>query len=197
MCSDVSGSASMSTPLSDQSDESLFERVQNGDSDAFSVLYDRYDRRVYAYCLRMTGQVTLAEDTYQDVFVKVYEKRDSFGGGSFARWLFTIARTTSLNAIRDRKYNEDITEPKFEPLLNTSGGMKTDWFLKEALEKAVADLPDEFRECLVLRQYSGYSYQEISEMLGISLSLAKVRVFRAVRLLQKTLAPYIEDRHDE
>ncbi len=177
----------------DRGDEELFAMVQENDQQAFSVLYERYNRRLYSYCLRMLGSHAAAEDIFHDVFVKVYDNRQSFRGGSFVKWLFTIGRTTCLNAIRDRKHADDVNDLK--DLLVGSDSSKTgeNLFVREALRKAIAGLPPEFREVLILKQFNEYSYDEISDITGISISLAKVRVFRAIKMLQKTLAPYLRD----
>ncbi len=175
------------------SDEELFVRVQNNDTRAFSILYERYDRRLYSYCLRMLANPEAAEDIFHDVWVKVHDNRHSFKGGSFAKWLFTIGRTTCLNAIRDKKYAEDIDKMKDYLMGNDATKTGENVFIREALLKAIANLPHEFREVLEYKHFKEFSYEEISELTGITISLAKVRVFRAIKMLQKAMAPYLRD----
>jgi RNA polymerase sigma-70 factor (ECF subfamily) len=73
---------------------------------------------------------------------------------------------------------------------------QTDVFMAEIINQAIAELPVEFREALVLREYDHFSYSEIAEILGIDLSLAKVRVHRARLSLRKKLSPIVHDHYD-
>jgi RNA polymerase sigma factor (sigma-70 family) len=175
------------------SDEELFSLVQQNDQGAFSILYSRYSRNVYSYCLRMIGEEAVAKDIFHDVMITVFESRHSFKGGSFAKWLFTIARTRSLNAIRNRKRTEDITEMESWREFSETEEVEEKLFINELLHKGIARLPEELREALILRHFEDYSYAEIAEMTGISLSLAKVRVFRAIKMIQKKLSPYLRE----
>lgn len=175
------------------SDEELFSRVQENDQSAFSILYTRYARKLYRYCLKMIGDEALAKDTFHDIFVLIFDNRASFKGGSFAKWLFTIARTRSLNALRNRKHTNDITEMESYREFAEHDEEEDKLFVHDLLYKGMAKLPEDLREALVLRHFEDYSYAEIAEMTGISLSLAKVRVFRAIKLIQKTLSPYLRE----
>lgn len=167
--------------------------VQNNDQDAFSVLYNRYSRKVYSYCLRMISDEALAKDIFHDVMMAVFESRHSFKGGNFAKWLFTIARTRSLNAIRNRKHTQDITEMESWREFAETEEVEEKLFVNELLHKGIARLPEELKEALILRHFEDYSYAEIAEMTGVSLSLAKVRVFRAIKMIQKKLSPYLRE----
>jgi RNA polymerase sigma-70 factor (ECF subfamily) len=181
-----------------QTDEELFERIQGNDQQAFAILYERYNRRLYSYCLRMLSSPQKAEDVFHDVIMKMYHNKDSFHGGSFGKWIFTIARTSCLNAIRNEKYTVDVTamEEYFLVENDSRNPMDTE-LLHRSLHKAISDLPQEFREVLVLKQFNDFAYADIAEMLDISVSLAKVRVFRAIKMLQKQLSPLIQDLNDE
>ncbi len=180
------------------SDEELFEllREQN-DVQAFATLYERYAQQVYTYCLKMLGNKMEAEDLYQDIFLRMYDYRNSFHGGHFAGWLFTIARTQCLNRIRQRKNTVD------ESILNEMRfAVPPSWedtlLLREQIDQALQKLPEPFREVIILRFYQELSFAEIAEQLGISLSLAKVRNFRALKMLRQLLAPILKEyRYDE
>ena len=174
-------------------DEELFALVQKNDQDAFSVLYSRYSRKIYSYCLRMIGEEAPAKDIFHDVMIAAFENRNSFKGGSFAKWLFTIARTRSLNAIRNRKHTQDITEMESWQEFAETEEIEEKLFVNELLYKGIARLPEELKEALILRHFEDYSYAEIAEMTGVSLSLAKVRVFRAIKMIQKKLSPYLRE----
>lgn len=178
------------------SDEELFNLVKKNDERAFRTLYQRYGKKIYAYCLRIVGARTTADDVFQTVFTAVYEKRETFIDGSFSAWIFTIARNFSLKARKQQKYalskSEDLDEYS-DYLPDESDRTGDDVFVRDALRAAIASLSEEFRETIELRYFEGLSYDEIAEVLGIGISLAKIRVFRAKQQLQKILTPYITE----
>lgn len=172
-------------------DEELFAMVRdNNDEQAFRALFRRYDKRLYAYCLRALGSHDEAQDMFQTIAMAVYDKRSAFTDGSFAAWIFTIARNGCLKALRQRKQTVEITDETYVPEEDTSL-TKGDFLLKDALHRAIAELPDDYREALELKYFDDLPYEEIAATLGITLSLAKVRVFRAKKLLQTRLSPIL------
>jgi RNA polymerase sigma-70 factor, ECF subfamily len=174
-------------------DEDLFAKVRDAnDEHAYRALFRRYDRRIYAYCLRALGSHDDAQDVFQTISITVYEKRSAFTEGSFAAWLFTIARNYCLKALRGRKHTVEITDEVL-PQESRDGDYDHDFLLRNALHKAVRALPDEFREALELRYFDELSYEEIAAATTISVSLAKVRVFRAKKLLQQHLSPILDE----
>ena len=174
------------------SDEELFALVRDReDEQAFRTLYRRYDKRVYSYCLRALGNPEEAQDVFQTIAMTVFDKRRSFIDGSFAAWLFTITRNMCLKAIRSRKHNAEFDEELIPP--QESGTHSQDFLLKQALKTAIESLPDEFREALELRYFDDLSYEDIAHALNITVSLAKVRVFRAKKLITKKLSPIMDE----
>lgn len=172
------------------SDENIFALVRDhNDEQAYRALYRRYDKRIYAYCLRALGNHEEAKDVFQTVAMTVYDKRSSFTEGSYAAWLFTITRNMCLKTIRNRKNQTEFIEESFPFESAETHGQ--DFLLTEALRKAISKLSDDFREALELRYYDDLSYEEIAETLGITVALAKVRVFRAKKQLTKTLSPIL------
>jgi RNA polymerase sigma-70 factor, ECF subfamily len=157
---------------------------RQGDRVAFRFFYDMYSSGVYRFCRHIVGDEAIAQDAFQETFIKVYEHRSELRGENIKGWLFTIARRVSLNQLRAKRAQHEAYD---EALHSVEHASESDVLLKEELEKAIARLPVPFREALVLREYEGYSYQEISTILGIDLSLAKVRVHRARLLLRKEL----------
>jgi RNA polymerase sigma-70 factor (ECF subfamily) len=173
-------------------DEELFRLVrENNDEQAFRTLFRRYDKRIYAYCLRALGNHEEAEDMFQTISMTVYDKRSSFSDGSFAAWLFTIARNYCLKALRGRKHHAELNEEMMVEEVDSS--YKQDFLLRAALEKAIAQLPEEFREALELKYFDDLAYEDIAKALNIGVSLAKVRVFRAKKLLQQSLSPILNE----
>lgn len=173
-------------------DEELFALVRDGnDEEAFRTLFKRYDKRLYAYCLRALGSHEDAQDMFQTISLTVYDKRASFSDGSFAAWLFTIARNSCLKGLRQRKHTVEFTEelPPIEEAERHSG----DFLLREALHRAISELPEEFREALEMKYFDDLPYEDIASALGITVSLAKVRVFRAKKLIQQSLSSIISE----
>ncbi len=159
---------------------------------AFSELYARYAQRVFAYCLRVTGDDEDAKDIFQETFLKFYhnanskneENIDNIGG-----LLITIARHLCLNFKRNRKQLLNIDE--FNITTND-----TEYERKELLKlvsMAIELLEFEYREAFVLRQYQGLSYKEIAVITETSVSAIKNRVWRAKEMIKDILSPYLED----
>lgn len=166
--------------------------MKAGSAEAFHFLYEKYNQKIYRFCLRMLGDEETARDAFQETFIKVFEKKDSFRGDNFSSWLYTIARNTCLNYIRSQRVHDPFNEFYHAPIHS----MKEDVGLKEQIEDAINMVPIKLREAFVLREYEGSSYQEISEILNIDISLAKVRVFRARKLLRKILKPVVKELNE-
>lgn len=165
------------------------ENLRKGSAEAFQILYHKYHNRVYRFCLRMLGSEPMAKDAFQETFVKVYEKRESFKGDNFAAWLFTISRHICYNMLRAKKEHTSFDETYHQARIQKT----TDFGLKQALEEAINSLPTSLKEAFILREYEELSYQEISDVLEIDLSLAKIRVFRARKQLRLILKPIIKE----
>jgi RNA polymerase sigma-70 factor (ECF subfamily) len=174
------------------SDEQLMGEFKGGEERAFVELYNRYNRRVYAYCIRMLNSKERAEDLFQEVFIRVSRKRHRFEAGSFSAWLFAIARNLCLNALRDNVSHVDLDEVQ-DSLQTPADEAEYDSSL-EILRHAIEQLPPDLREPLVLRVYNGLSYQEIADMTQTKLATVKVRIFRAKQRLHETLSPYFLDK---
>jgi RNA polymerase sigma-70 factor, ECF subfamily len=195
------------------SDEALFLRYQQGDDRAFFAIYERYKSSIYAYCAQVLFSAGLSretvEDTFQDVFLRLVQYRDTFTGGDFKPWIFTVTRHSCLSmkrrSFRQRatidnigdgvNFEEDISSDvrqafsmSDDPLERMSAEEQTGLLLA-----AIARLPDEFREALLLSEYEGMTYDEIGKMLGASLSTIRIRIFRAKARLRKMLLPVIGD----
>ncbi len=199
------------------SDEALFLRYQEGDEAAFLMLYDRYKSSIFAYCARVLMGEGLsrdeAEDTFQDVFLRLAQYRHTFTGGDFKPWIFTITRHSCLTAKRlafrerasteyvnnSENFEEDATAEirkafshNDDPLERMSRAEQAD-----LLQKAIARLPIEFREALMMSEYDGLTYDEIGRITGTSLSTIRIRIYRAKSRLRKMLLPILGDQAGE
>ncbi len=175
------------------SDEELFALYKKkGNDKYFRELYDRYSKKVYAYCMRAVPDAEAARDVYQKTWATIVEKKESFTGGSFIAWLMVITRNNCLMAKRTMKYTDEITENT----LVADDFAKNDFKLKEILMNKIKSLPDEMAEIILLKYYDEFSYKEIADVLNIEMSLVKVRLFRAKKLLSKSLAFLKENRYE-
>lgn len=176
------------TPKYDNDDDRLLElaeKFRTGDLEAYNQLFEKYHTAIYRYCLKFLGDKELAKDAFQDTFMKMFEHRFEFKSDNFGAWLYTICRNVCLNMIRGQKKNE-----LFDEITHSNYNQNSiDVGLNEQINKALSMLPLQLKEVLVLREYNDLSYQEIADILGIELSLVKIRIHRARNLLRKILIP--------
>ncbi|GAB1430565.1 sigma-70 family RNA polymerase sigma factor [Ignavibacteria bacterium] len=171
--------------LTDKEIDEAVIALKNGIVEAFQILYRHYGQSVYRFCLRMIGDKSAAQDALQETFIRVFEHSADLRGKNFAAWTFSIARRVCLNSIRDNKRHDSFDEDSFiAPKEN-----ERDIAMQHYIGKALLSLPVQLREALILREYEGYSYQEIADIIGVDISLVKVRVHRARCALRKILAP--------
>lgn len=162
---------------------------QSGSAEAFHILYQEYNQKIYKFCLRLLNDEELARDAFQETFIKIYQKSNQFRGDNFQSWLFTIARNNCFNIMRSQREEEIFDESYHKP-----GNSKIrDIGMKDYIGKAIAKLPLLLREALILREYEEHSYKEIAEIMGVDLSLAKVRVHRARKMLKELLQPLMKE----
>lgn len=169
-------------------DEKLAAAVmafRDGDRAAFKTLYDMFSTAVYRFCRHMISDEAMAKDAFQETFIRMYEHRSELRGLNVRSWLFTISRRVCLNQLRARRASHISFDETFHAQAEFT---QPDVLLKEQIERALDQLPVALREALVLREYEGHSYLEIAAIVGIDLSLAKVRVYRARLMMRKLLA---------
>lgn len=168
--------------------DDLVARAQAGDQTAFRDLYRQHAGRVYALCLRLTGDARDAEERTQDVFVRLWDKLRSFRGDSaFSSWLHRLAVNVVFNERRTTRRRERRVMPAEDPAgLERHPGNPTEG-LNIDLERAIAELPDGAREVFVLFDIEGYGHGEIAELTGIAEGTSKAQLFRARRLLREKL----------
>lgn len=177
----------MSAPETDADVAGAVHRAQAGDADAFEIVYRAHAGRVYALCLRMTADGVAASELVQDVFVRAWEKLESFRGESaFGTWLHRLAINVVLGSRRSafRRGEEPLDEDEgAAPLAARSHQPE----LAIDLEEAIASLPPMARQVLVLHDIEGYEHAEIGALLGIAEGTCKAHCFRARRLLRERL----------
>ena len=184
--SDYSQSMAAATPAQLDDEASLISRAQASDAAAFEALYRRNVDRVYGLCLRMTGNVSEAEDCTQEAFIQAWNQLSKFRGASaFGTWLHRIAVNAVLGRMRKSRREHDriraVAELNDAPLTNADSGELRD------LSAAVNRLPEGARHVFVLYAVYGYSHEEAGSMLGIAAGTSKAQLHRARRLLAQQL----------
>ena len=182
--------------MSQPSDENLMLALRAGDQAAFEALYRRYRNRLYAFLVRYTGDPAVAQDLFQETFLRVFRDRARYEPrAAFVTWLFTIARRLSLDHVRAAGRTKEIligpptalaTIPDIEP-----GPLRAIETEEEArrLAAALAGLPEEDRAILLLSRLEGLRYVDIARVLGTSEGAVKIRAHRALLALRRILRP--------
>lgn len=184
-------------------DAEIIERFRAGDMRAFDMILQRYENRVFNFTLRMLGDYQNAREVTQDTFLRAFRYLGNYrGDGKFSTWLFTIASSTSKNAIayyriRDKYRQNVIQDPEqggpLDPLdivPDTTGAPENRFeqnTVSEMLTQAIKDLPETYRKVIVLKDVNDFSYEEISEIVGVPLGTVKSRIARARLLLREKL----------
>jgi RNA polymerase sigma-70 factor (ECF subfamily) len=175
-----------------QFDYQLARRIAGGDMLAFEELYQRYHRRVYHLCLRMTNHVAEAEDLTQEIFIHVYRKIGSFRGEStMMTWLYRVAVNKTLmhfrkNSVRRERTTEDGETP--EPLAATAKAQSHAPVLERlALERAIEQLAPGYRAVFILHDVEGYEHAEIARICGNSVGTSKSQLHKARKKLYELL----------
>ncbi len=164
----------------------LIKQAQRSDAQAFEALYRLHIDKVYGICLRMTGNVSEAEDCAQEAFIQAWNKLEKFRGESaFSTWLYRIAVNSVLGRMRKSKREQDrITAvTQSAPTTIATGDMGDMRDLSEAVDR----LPQGARHVFVLHAVYGYSHDETGDMLGIAAGTSKAQLHRAKRLLAQQL----------
>ena len=164
-------------------------RAQAGDESAFGELYREHAGRVYALCLRMAGDTVHARELVQDVFVRAWEKLDSFRGESaFSSWLHRLAVNVVLmdRRLAARRAEEALPEED-GPQHGAAAAREAPPGLRMDLEAAIAALPAMMRQVLVLHDLEGYEHGEIARLLGVAEGTSKSHLHHARRKLREAL----------
>src|ERR1043165_7313258 len=174
------------------SDLALAQSAAKGDMSAFEELYRRHHRRVYSLCLRMTQNVTEAEDLAQEAFVQLFRKIGSFRGESaFTTWLHRLTVNQVLmhfrkRSVRDEKTTEEGETPD-QAVMGTENPDRMPVVDRIALDNAIAQLPQGYRTVFVLHDLEVYEHEEIGRMLGCAVGTSKSQLHKARMKLRNLL----------
>ncbi|HEY5611525.1 MAG TPA: sigma-70 family RNA polymerase sigma factor, partial [Thermoanaerobaculia bacterium] len=176
-------------------DRALVGRILGGERERFDDLVTRYEKRIVNYVYRITHRYDEAHDLAQEIFTKVYLALDRYDPQyQFSTWIFRIAQNTAIDAVRKKalpeisltkgESDEDSRETEFaDPDASPYRDLKNKQ-LTAAIDRAVGELPADYRELIQLRHFAELSYEEIAAMKKLPLGTVKNKLFRARNLLK-------------
>lgn len=169
-------------------DEQLMEAVKHGDLQQASLLFDRYNKRLFNYLVRMTMDRDLAEDLTQNVFVRMIRYRTSYREGlKFQSWIYQVARNVfsdHYQANKNRKSTFMDIEKIGDQIPDSADGRKAEE-QEHLLQRSMALLNEEQRELLVLTRFQHLKYEQVAEMMDTTVANIKVKVHRAIGKLRE------------
>ncbi|TXR53072.1 RNA polymerase sigma factor RpoE [Reinekea thalattae] len=183
----------------------LVQRAQGGDSRAFDLLVLKYQHKVASVVAKYVSEQDIIEDLVQDSFIKAYRAIGGFrGDAGFFTWMYRIATNTAKNHLesmgRKPSYRgKDIDEvvkidtPEHLRDYDTPDNLLAKNQLDRQLQKTIADLPDDLRVAITLREFEDRSYQEISDIMDTPIGTVRSRIFRAREVIETELKHLLTD----
>ena len=180
-------------------EQRLIESAQRGDIESFNQLVRLYEARVYNLCYRMLGDSDAAADAAQDTFISAYRNLGRFRGGLFRSWLLRIATNACYDALRARKRRPSVSLQALGVADDEGGGFDLpdqgerpdDIALRRelaaAIQRGLAELPEDQRVVIILSDIQGMAYEEIAEVTGANLGTVKSRLSRGRARLRDIL----------
>ena len=195
--------------LAGMDDEDLMQAFQAGSVEAFDLLVARYKDPLAGYLYRFLGDARESEDLLQETFMRVYRNRHSYRRiARFSTWLYTIAGNLARSEYRKRRrrrvqslagvnrdeeeYEVEIPDETFRPDTHANGALQD-----EAIQRALKEIPEEFREVVVLRDIQQLAYEEIAEITGLPMGTVKSRINRGRTKLQQLLRDVYTPEEDD
>jgi RNA polymerase sigma-70 factor (ECF subfamily) len=169
-----------------ETDEQLMERFVQGDEKGISELFARHARPLHGFVRRMVGDA--ADDVVQTTFVSISRSRGRYQRGApFRPWLYAVAANAARDHLRRNRYEEHVS-PAAVPEPVAEAEPLADPGLSRVVEAALAQLPANQREAVVLHRFEGFSFRQIADLLGVSETAVKVRAHRGYERLRVLLA---------
>lgn len=186
-------------------DQQWVERAQAGDQAAYAELVAKYQRKLSRLVSRYVRDPGSVEDVVQETFIKAFRALPSFRGESaFYTWIYRIGINTAKNHLMtqgrrvstlteyDAEEAEGFAEAGQLRELATPESVLQSKQIAETVNQAMADLPDELRVAITLREIEGYSYDEIAEQMGCPIGTVRSRIFRAREAIAARLRPMLD-----
>jgi len=185
-------------------DQMLVARVQRGDKSAFDVLVLKYQHKIVKLVTRYVHDPAEALDVAQEAFIKAYRAIQGFRGESaFYTWLYRIAINTAKNHLvaegrRPLEHGVDLQDPEQYEVqarlrdVDTPERLLLTDEIQRTVEQAIAELPEDLRTAIVLREIEGLSYEEIAEAMSCPVGTVRSRIFRAREAIDAKLRPLLD-----
>jgi RNA polymerase sigma-70 factor (ECF subfamily) len=186
------------------SDQQLVAKVQQGDARAFDMLVLKYQHKILGLISRYVQDADEVQDVAQEAFIKAYRALPNFRGDSaFYTWLYRIAINTAKNHLVSRSRRPPGSDVEVEDAEYFEGGAALRDIetpeaalygaeLKEVVERAIRELPDDLRTAVTLREFDGLSYEDIAEIMNCPVGTVRSRIFRAREAIDKQVRQQVE-----
>src|SRR5688572_17127664 len=178
-------------------DEELVTRSMNGDVDSFNQLVVRWERPIYALAYRTIGREEDARDVCQETFLRAFRALKGFKGqAKFSSWLYRITLNLCRDWIRRERRQPIAQAPEGVDLVDLASEQSPSESIEDlvarkeislAVARAMADLPEDQRTAIILKEYHGLTFQEIADMLDCPLSTVKTRLYQGLSVLRRQL----------
>lgn len=188
----------------EESDLVLVKRVQRGDKSAFDLLVRKYQHRIAAVIGRFVPDYAESQDIAQEAFIRAYRAIGNFrGDAQFYTWLYRIAVNTAKNHLVASKRRPPSSDVEAEEAEHYTGAQRLHDFdtpehemlrqeIAREVSETVAQLPEELRQAITLRELEGLSYEEIAEMMDCPIGTVRSRIFRAREAIDARLRPLMD-----
>ncbi|MDO7906685.1 sigma-70 family RNA polymerase sigma factor [Paenibacillus sp. JX-17] len=175
-------------------DNRLMQRIADRDPAALEELYDRYERVIYSFAIRIVHEAMAAEEVVQELFLRIWNRAESYDHqqGKLTTWMFTITRNIAIDLLRKRTRTAEAVEDQTllripDESRNTEAEVQRKW-LGHAVRKALSLLSGDQQEVIESIYFGGLTQQEVSDRYKIPLGTVKSRTRLAMKQLQKRLA---------
>ena len=194
----------MSLNGADKVDSEIAVLVQKGDRESFGILVERFETRIFSFCYQFFRDRDIAAEMAQETFLRAYKYIKKYDPNKkLSTWIYSIAKNICID--EKRKMNRSRTVPIEDVNPSSFQVSQQGQHLKDPsqislhledrmlLEAAIAQLPEKYKTAIILCYFQELPYQEIADILGLSLNLVKVRIFRA----KKQLLEILKERQGE
>lgn len=168
-------------------DEQAMYSVKSGDLDKAAILFERYKHRLFNFFLKFCGDEAQAQDMTQNTFYRMLKYRQSYNETQlFKAWIYQIARNLLKDSYKENKVKMiDLKMARQKHDTETEPMVRNEQ--EQLLHQALKKLPDDQREILILSRFEELKYEEIGEILGISVANVKVKAHRAIQKLREIM----------
>lgn len=174
--------------MKEQEIKLIIKKIKKGKINHFEKIIKKYDKNLYSYIYSLVREQYLAEDLLQETLIKIYKNLDKYDSNkNFSAWIITIARNTVYDHLKKKKIitlnlldekDSDVKEEKHNPSQLLEEKEKT-----EIIDRVVNNLPENYRDIIILKYFDELKYQEIADVLNIEVSKVKWKLYEARKLL--------------